>query len=298
MADPAAVRFKGRGFTVPEINIVREVIATCGGLSRQELAKTTCELLDWRRPNGSLKTWECREFLGQLESSALIALPKPRPGRPRGSRTLVPHTELGAIQPRITGTVDDVAPVELRRVATEEDRGVWRELVERFHYLGHRVPFGAHLRYLVQIARPTPTLVGCVQLSSPAWRIHVRDEWIGWTDSARRRNLQRVVNNSRFLILPWVGIENLASFVLSRMAREFPQDWLRAFGVRPALLETFVDARRHLGTCYRAANWLEVGQTTGRGRNDRDHRGPHVSPKRVLVLPLMRRARERLCTQV
>lgn len=292
MGGAASIRFKGRGFTGSELRLIQEVVVSCGGLSRQELANTTCELLGWRRPKGGLKTWECKELLAQLESAGLIELPALRAGRPRGSRTAVPRTRRGEIHERIRGTLREVAPVELKRVTTEEDRRLWREWVDRYHYLGHRVPFGAHLRYLIQIARPEPTVVGCLQLSSPAWRIAVRDRWIGWTEAQRRRSLQQVVNNSRFLLLPWVEVPHLASSVLARMAREFPADWERAYGVRPLLLETMVELGRHSGTCYRAANWIELGVTQGRGRMDRERRRQGACPKRVFVCPLVRRARQ------
>jgi hypothetical protein len=282
-------------FTASELKLIQEVAASCGGLSRQELANTTCELLEWRRPNGGLKTWECKELLAQLRSAGLIQLPVLRPGRPRGSRTAVPRTERGEVQEPIFGTLRDVAPVRLRPVTTDEERRLWRELVGRYHYLGHRVPFGAHLRYLVEITRPQAAIVGCLQLSSPAWKIAVRDRWIGWTDAARRQNLQQIVNNSRFLVLPWVEVRQLASHVLSRMVRQLVQDWPRAYGTRPWLVESLVEAARHAGTCYRAANWIELGLSAGRGRMDRQHQRHGACPKRVFLYPLVPDARQRLC---
>jgi Druantia protein DruA len=294
MGDPTSVRFKDRQFTASELKLIREVVAACGGLSRQELANTTCELLGWRRPNGGLKTWECQELLARLESAGLIALPARRPGRPRGSRTSVPRTGRGEIQERITGTVHEVAPVRLQQVASDADRRLWRAWVGRYHYLGHRVPCGAHRRSLVEIARPQPTLVGGLQLSSPAWRIAVRDRWIGWTDDARRRHLQQVVNNSRVLLLPWVEVRQLASHVLARRVRQLRQDWPRAYGVRPLLVESLVEAGRHAGACYRAATWIELGPSAGRGRMDRQHQRHGASPKRVFVYPLVRDAPARL----
>jgi len=281
-------------FTAAELKLIQEVVASCGGLSRQELANTTCELVGWRRPSGGLKTWEGKALLAQLEAAGLIELPALRPGRPRGSRTAVPRTGRGEIQERIPGSLREVAPVRLRPVTTATERRLWRELVGRYHYLGHRVPFGAHLRYLVEIARPAPAVVGCLQLSSPAWKIAVRDRWIGWTDAARRQHLQQVVNNSRFLLLPWVEVRHLASHVLARMVRQLAQDWPQAYGVRPLLVESLVEAARHAGTCYRAANWIELGLSAGRGRMDRQHRRHGACPKRVFVYPLVADARERL----
>jgi hypothetical protein len=196
------------------------------------------------------------------------------------------------VQAGVTGTVRDVAPIEIQRVTTADDRRLFRELVGRHHYLGHAVPFGAHLRYVIYATRPQRQVVACVQFSSPAWRMAPRDAWIGWDDATRVRHLPLVVNNSRFLVLPWVSVKNLASTILSRVARQLVDDWAVAYGVRPVLLETLVDLRR-FGACYRAANWIVVGTTTGRGRNDR-HRRVVRAPKRVLIYPLVPDAAQRL----
>jgi len=294
VVDAGSIQFKGREFSSSELKLIQEVVVSCVGLSRQELANTTCELLDWHRPNGGLKTWECKELLAQLESAGVVELPALRAGRPRGSRTAVPRTRRGAIQQRIRVPLREVGAIELKQVTTDGERRLWRELVDRYHYLGNRVPFGAQLRYLIEIARPQPTVVGCLQLSSPAWKIAVRDRWIGWTEGQRRRSLQQIVSNSRFLLLPWVEVPHLASSVLARMIREFRADWERAYGVRPLLLETMVEVGRHTGTCYRAANWIELGLTQGRGRMDRKNQRQDVCPKKVFVYPLARRARSLL----
>jgi len=182
----------------------------------------------------------------------------------------------------------------LEAVTTEGQRLLFRELVGRHHYLGHAVPFGAHLRYLVYASQPERTVVGCLQFSSPAWRMAVRDRWIGWDEGTRRRNLQRVVNNSRFLILPWVRVRNLASRVLSLATRRLEGDWAERYAVEPLLVETLVDPSRYTGHCYRAANWIEVGVTTGRGRMDRERLREGASPKLVFVYPLAREATRQL----
>src|SRR5205807_2218534 len=132
--------------------------------------------------------------------------------------------------------------------------------------------FGAHLEYLVSITQPVPTVVGGLQFSSAAWRIEVRDQWIGWDEATRAHHLPQVVNNSRFLLLPWIHIKNLASATLARVLRRLPADWQAQYGVTPLLVETFVDAAHYTGACYRAANWVELGETSGRGRDDRQHR--------------------------
>ena len=283
-------RFSGRRFTPKELALIREVVESCSGLSRKELAQTVCELLRWKRPSGALKARECWEFLERLESAGALSLPDKQPRRPVGSRTRVPVTWRGNRGRDLVGEVGDFAPVEVEAVETADQRLLFRELVGRHHYLGHAVPFGAHLRYLVYASRPERRVVGCVQFSSPAWRMAARDVWIGWDDATRQRNLQRVVNNSRFLILPWVRVKNLASVVLSLAVRRLCVDWPLRYGVEVLLVETLVDTSRYTGHCYRAANWIRLGETTGRGRMDREHLRHGAATKTVLVYPLMRDA--------
>ena len=285
--------FVGQPVSRDDLDLIRSVVDDFAGLSREELAATVCEWLGWTRATGRLKARECREWLERLDTAGLITLPSKRVGRPVGSRTQVPVSGRGDAQPVVTGTVRDVAPIVIKRVTTQDQRRLFRELVGRYHYLGHAVPFGAHLRYLVYGARPQPQVVGCVQFSSPAWRMAARDRWIGWDDRARARQLPRVVNNSRLLILPWVRVKNLASTILSRTARAVQADWRQAYGVTPVLLETLVDPARFDGASYRAANWILVGTTSGRGRNDRDRRAV-PTPKRVLLYPLVRDAAPQL----
>jgi hypothetical protein len=281
-------------FAASEIALIGEVVATCGGLSRKELANTISELVGWRRANGSLKEAECLMLLARLEAQGLLRLPAKQQRRPLGSVTAIPHTEAGEPGVPLSGRVETFAPVCLERVADAGARRQFRELVGRYHGLGYKVPFGAHLQYLVRISRPEPTVVGCLQFSSAAWRLQARDRWIGWDDAMRARHLPQVVNNSRLLLLPWVHIQNLASATLARALRRLAADWQARYGVTPLLVETFVDPARYTGACYRAANWAEIGETSGRGRDDRQHRRHGREPKRVFVYPLRGDARARL----
>jgi len=241
-----------------------------------------------------LKARECREFLEKLDTGGLLVLPDKRVGRPVGSRTEVPVTERGNPGAVIQGTAPDVGRLELELVRSDEARRLFRELVGRYHYLGHAVPFGAHLRYLIYAELPQRSVVACVQFSSAAWRIAVRDEWIGWEEDSRVRNLQHIVNNSRFLVLPWVDVKNLASRILSEAVRRIVVDWKQYYGVEPLVAETLVDPKRYRGTCYRAANWIELGRTSGLGRQDRRRRGGEVAPKTVLIYPLADDAAQQL----
>jgi uncharacterized protein DUF4338 len=294
LADSDGFRCGGRMFAASEIALICEVAATCRGLSRKELANTISELLSWRRANGSLKEAECLLLLERLEGQGVLVLPAKRQTRPVGSVTSIPHTEAGQAGAPLSGRVEMFAPLCVERVTEVGARQRFRELVGRYHPLGYKVPFGAHLQYLVWIHRPVPVVAGCLQFSSAAWRIQARDQWIGWDDSTRARHLQQVVNNSRFLLLPWVHIRNLASATLAQALRCLPVDWQAQYGVTPLLVETFVDAARYSGGCYRAANWVEIGETSGRGRQDRQHRLHGARPKRVFVYRLRRDAQARL----
>jgi hypothetical protein len=284
----------GRVVKPTELELIQEVVREFPGLSRMELAHTVCELVGWRRESGRLKGRECRELLERLEAEGRFELPEKRARRPVGSRTRVPVTVAGEPGPALSGEVGELGPIVLERVSSREQRLLFRELIGRHHYLGHAVPFGAQLRYLVYASRPGRQVVGCLQYSSPAWRMAVRDAWIGWEEQARRLNLQRIINNSRFLILPWVRVRNLASVILSQAMRRVAAEWEELYGVEPVLVETLVDSRRYTGGCYRAANFVLLGETTGRGRMDRYTQREGEAPKAVWVYPLVRDAARRL----
>jgi hypothetical protein len=288
------LRFLGHEITQEELGLIREVVTNCDRLSRMELANTVCELLGWTRPSGRLKGRECWEFLEKLESEGALVLPQKRAGRPLGRQTEVPVTQRGEPGEELVAAAGELGRIEVELVRTEEGRRLFRELVGRYHYLGHAVPFGAQLRYLVYSSSPERTLVGCIQFSSPAWRIGVRDRWIGWDDATRARNLQHVVSNSRYLLLPWIRVKNLASRVLSKSVRQMLIDWQEHYAVEPLLVETLVDPTRYRGTSYVAANWIELGRTSGQARVYRQRKRVAVVPKIVLVYPLVRDAIYRL----
>ena len=282
--------FQGMPIPAPQHPFIEQLMQRFGGLSRTELAATLCEQLGWLRPSGKPKTVECRQWLESLAEHGLIALPARRAGRPRGSTIAIAALEPppAVIIDRLSG----VAPVTLERVSGAAAQARWRSLIEQYHPLGHRVPFGAQLRYV--IASPLGVLGG-LQFSSPAWRLRVRDRWIGWEERQRRRGLQHIICNSRFLILPTVRVPHLASHVLGLAARRIGADWAHTFGVTPWLLETLVDPAHHRGVSYQAANWIPLGLTSGRGRDDRAHARHGAAPKQVWLYPLRREARRCLC---
>lgn len=283
------VTFSGRTFTQREIELMREMARDYAELGVTEIARTVCELLDWKRPSGGLKNHECRLLLEQLQSAGVLTLPAVRPLGRRGPRK-VKLPVAAALPEAITGSAEQFHSLELQLVKGEDDSRVWRQCVEQHHYLGCPVPYGAQLRYWV---RHEGRALACLLWTSPAWRMKARDAWIGWTDQQRQQNLQRIINNGRFLILPWVRVRGLASMILARCARRLPSDWEAQYGYRPLLLETLVDATRFAGTCYRAANWILVGQTAGRGRMDR-HKLKPEPVKNIYLYPLVRQSRQRL----
>jgi hypothetical protein len=256
-----------------------------------EIARTVCELLEWKRPNGGLKNHECRQLLERLAAERVLRLPALRKLGGRGPRR-VDTSPLHGEPEAVECAARECEPLEMSLVEGPAESRLWRGQVERYHYLGCRVPFGSHLRYWV---RNRQRELACLLWTSPAWKMKLRDLWIGWSDEQRQRNLQRIVNNGRFLILPWVRVKGLASKILALNARQLPPDWESHYGHRPLLLETLVDANLFRGTCYRAANWICVGQTSGRGRMDREHQRHGQAIKNIYVYPLVRDARQRLC---
>lgn len=273
---------------------MREIARDYAGLAVTEIARTVCELLEWKRANGRLKDQECRQLLEYLRDQGWLRLPAVRNSGPRGPR-LIRLGEASAPQARVQGSAGEFEPLELQLVERRQESQLWTELIERHHYLRYRVPVGANLRYLVRSPRSGEQVLACLLWSSPAWKMAARDQSIGWNAEQRAHNLQLIVNNSRFLVLPWVHIQGLASKILAQSARQLPIDWEQRYGYRPLLLETLVDAQRFRGTCYRAANWLHVGQTSGRGRMDREHKTHGQAVKDIYLYPLARNTRQRLC---
>jgi Druantia protein DruA len=289
-----SLTFCGRTFGPSELELMCQIAREFSGLGVTEIARTICELLEWTRPGGGLKNHECRQMLERLQGEGFLKLPQLRQRGGKGPRRPA-LSGCGAEPAPVVCAARDCEPLELILVEGKADSRRWREQVERYHYLGCCVPFGAHLRYWV---RHRDRELACLLWTSPAWKMQARDEWIGWSDAQRRRNLQAIVNNGRFLILPWVRVKGLASKTLALSARQMPRDWEIRYGCRPLLLETLVDAARFRGTCYRAANWIPVGQTSGRGRMDRMHQAHGQAVKDIYVYPLTHDARQRLCSDL
>jgi hypothetical protein len=285
------IRYRGKVFGPREIQEIREVIAAHRERSRWFISRELCRRWGWTQPNGVLKDMICRGLLLRLEAQGLIELP------PRGKIPpyhLSPRKKPALVevdQSLVEGKLSDLRPIELLQVRRTPLQKLYNSLIEQYHYLGYTRPVGEHLEYL---AFAQGRVVACLGWCSAPRHIGCRDRYLGWTPEQRLKNLCRIVINTRFLILPWVKVPHLASHLLGLMARRIPGDWQRVYHHEVVWLETFVDPERgFLGTCYKAANWIYLGQTTGRGKNDQSGR-PNRSLKDVLGYPLKRTFREAL----
>jgi hypothetical protein len=277
----------GRHFNQSELDWIKNQVETRPELNRAELSRLFCQEANWCKPDGGLKEMSCRVAMLRLERHGLIRLPAPTT-KPLSVQR-IKHTSQGKPQADIdfkAGRVDLVIEPVVRKTSS-----LWNELIDRYHYLGYRRMGGAQMRFFVRAENELVALLG---FSAAAWRVAPRDDFIGWTEPQRIRHLHLVVDNSRFLLLPWIHCRNLASRILSHAARQLPHYWQRRYNYRPLLIETFVEKERFAGTCYKAANWIWVGQTLGRGKWDR--KKAFAKPvKTIWLYPLDRRFKERLC---
>ena len=273
-------RYCGRRFSGEESGQLGPLIADHPGRTRAPLSRLACRLLQWRKADGGLKEMSCRVAMLRLHREGLLQLPPPR--NRTGGSSRIEHTFWSAPQPLLSRPVQELPGVHLEPVLSRPDSALWNEYIDRYHYLGYPPLPGAQLRYF---ARWENRLLALLGFGAPAWKTAPRDRFIGWRPSERERNLQRIVNHARFLILPWVQSQNLASKLLALAARLLPQDWHDRYAYRPVLLETFVDTQRFTGACYKAANWIHVGQTQGRGKLDRDHKAD-LPTKSIWLSPL------------
>lgn len=288
---PETWRYRGQEITGEQIAFLREFIRTHPDSSRWKLSRQLCEALDWKQANGALRDVVCRGLLLMLDRAGEIELPpvrrlirgQRRTGRPRPEAVLMDTTPLAA-------TLKELGPIDTLPVRRTADEPLFNSLMEHHHYLGYEQPVGEHLKYLVW-AQGRP--IACLAWSSAPRHLASRDHYIGWNAEARRRNIRFIAYNTRFLILPWVEVPHLASHILGRMAARISKDWQALYGHPIYFLETFVDPERFRGTCYRAANWVVLGKTTGRGKQSNSY-VPNRSIKEVLGYPLTRRFRQLL----
>ncbi len=266
-----------------DLELIRQLIVTEGAQGRSHLSNRLCELWDWRQASGRYRQIACRDLLRRLEAKGLIQLPPPqRAARRPGYRNETRLPDLWDTLPVAGPLAEFLAQIEVRLVQDAAQARTYTGLIGAYHYLGYQQATGAQLKYLVCWADQP---IACLSFGPAAWKLASRDRYIGWSAQARPQRLSWVVNNDRFLILPGVRIPHLASHALVATLRRLRADWQRVYGHDLALAETFIEQDRFRGTCYAAANWVCLGQTRGRGRNDRTcARG--VPVKTVWVYPL------------
>ncbi len=285
------MRYCGRDFTSADLNLIRQLIAEVPRRNRAQLSRVVCERLSWSKPDGGLKEMSCRVAMLRMHRDGLITLPEPRNGNGNGQpyRRITPATDAGL---PIDLPVEQLSDLRLEVVEDRRTSHLWNEYIQRYHYLGYQPLPGAQLRYLAGSQGQILALLG---FGAAAWKLAPRDRWIGWSAAQRQQRLHLLINNARFLILPWITSRNLASKLLAMAARRVAEDWDRRYGYRPVLMETFVETPRFAGTCYRAANWTHVGQTRGRGKLDTRHQAP-LPIKDIWLYPIEKKCRRTLCS--
>jgi hypothetical protein len=284
------ITYRKRSVTGQDIAAVIKIIKSHPDKSRRFISQEVCREWDWRQPNGVLKDMVCRTLLLLLESKGLIKLParkftppNPLANRKKPSRAVVDKTPVNC-------SVSDLLPIRLKQVRRTRFDNIFNGLISEHHYLGYTQPVGEHLKY---IAFSGDRPIACLAWGSPPWYIGARDRFIGWSNKIREKNLHLIANNLRFLILPWVQVSNLASYLLALNRHCLSQDWQDLYNHPVYLLETFVDTERYAGTCYRADNWICTGKTTGLGKLNQT-RQPLLSKKAVYVYPLTKDFRREL----
>jgi len=273
------------------VAFIREQICGHPTASRRALSELLCRAWNWTQPNGALKSMVCRGLMLALHRAGHIQLPAVRcvPHNPLAKRRTPRAVE---VEPTgVGGPLCDLEPLQFRQVRRSRQEATFNGLIQSYHYLGYTQPVGEHLKYMVYSGE---RLLACLAWSSAARHLGPRDRFIGWSAQARRENIRFIAYNARFLVLPWVKVPHLASHILGRMARILPGEWDCMYGHRVVFLETFVDPARWRGTCYRAANWVVLGRTTGRGK-DAYTKKPNRPIKEILGYPLFRQFRELLC---
>jgi hypothetical protein len=285
------IRYRGRQATREELAFIRQLIAANPDDSRRALSVKLCRVLNWVQPNGSPRDMVCRGYMLALHRAGLIRLPAKKCSPPNPLVQRKKPVEIDIDQKPIVTALKDIRPLQLRQVRRSGLEKLYNALIQAYHYLGYCQPVGEHLKYIV-FAGQRP--IGCLAWSSAARHIGCRDRFIGWSAESRRKHLHLIAYNTRFLILPWVRVRYLASHILAQMVKVVPLDWHQMYNHGVYYLETFVDKERFAGSCYKAANWIYLGDTTGRGKNAPSRKVTR-SIKAVFGYPLTSDFRRHLC---
>jgi len=291
-ANEKIYRYCGRDFTRKELDRIRKMITSEPKRNRNQLSKDVCTELSWQRPSdGRLKDMSCRVAMLRMHRDGLIKLPEPQKKNCNG-KINIKLTSVSEPGLPILAPAGKLGEIIFRQIKARKDSNLWNQLIERYHYLRYIPQAGEQIRYLV-FSDDLP--LAALGFGAAAWTVAPRDNFIGWSSQQRKKKLNLVVNNNRFLILPWVNSKNLASKILGKMAKILPEHWYERYGIKPLLIETFVEKNRFSGTCYRAANWMHVGETTGRGKLHKKKEA--VLPiKDILLYPLNKNFKTKLCS--
>jgi hypothetical protein len=273
--------------TWTDVLMIRQLISDHPKALRTEISRKACLAWSWIKPDGGLKVMSCKVLMLKLHRAGFINLPDSQSASGNTSRS-VDFTPAGEPQDLIELSAGALQPIQLERVSTKQQSYLWNELMERYHYLGYKTLPGAQIRYLF---RSSAGLLGAIGFSAAAWKVAPRDTWVGWVPALQKARLHLIINNSRFLILPWIKSKNLASHLLSLCAKQIADDWQKTYGYTPLLIETFVEKDRFAGTCYKAANWTFVGVTKGRGKLDQFNKRS-LPVKDIYLLPLQKNFRK------
>lgn len=291
------ILLRGKSIGTRELDVIRQITEERYLRGRTFISVGVCQSLNWLQPNGNPQDVACREILRRLESLGLVHLPTAKTLTPNQIRAMSPcpqsawDKELPFVQEKLEGSLGDFPAVRLTPIEGRSQAKLWANLMVRYHYLGYRWSVGRSLKYFIHLGS---TLAGAMGWGSASWKLAPRDSLIGWDPATRQRNLKGIAGNNRFLILPWIKVKNLASHVLGLASKEVPKDWHRLYGVSLYLLESFVDPNRFKGTCYKAANWIYLGQSKGSSKSGNSYLF-HGQIKDVYILALTRDFREKLC---
>jgi hypothetical protein len=289
----AITTYRGRAISKSDLSVIRQIISTHPERSRRFISQEVCRIWNWRQANGALKDMVCRSLLLLLESKDLIKLPPRKSNPPNPLANRKKPLRIRVDESTVECSLNELYPIHLKQVRRTAREKLFNSLISEYHYLGYTQPVGEHLKYMAfSSGRP----IACLAYGSAPWYIGARDRFIGWSPETRQNNLHLIINNTRFLVLPWVRVSQLASHLLALSRRQVSRDWQRVYKHPVFLLETFVDTERFQGTCYKADNWIYVGKTTGLGKLSKSNK-PTLSKKAVYVYPLTKDFRDRLNKQ-